>query len=306
MNAIAYIELLARFLLKRCPSVGHITHQHTSYHTSSTSQHITQHPSIIIHLTEIEIESSTWHWHWQQSAQPCYPLHLTNLLHTVARLPPCLICLTTIDCQFPILANLPTNKMQIVVFDLDYTIWQPEMYQIDGPPKLISFDEFQGKQKRKSRAAPRQIPPGSTTIHKNKVAVDRRGTPITVFDGASHALSEINRLKKERMDLQVAISSRTDEPGWAYQLMKWLVAADGTPLSKCFDQNLIEISYADKSRHFESLNRKTGIPFENMVFFDNEYWNIQSVGQLGVKCYHTPNGMTRDDWNLCLEGFGLM
>ena len=109
------------------------------------------------------------------------------------------------------------------------------------------------------------------------------------------------------MDLQLAISSRTDEPSWAYQLMKWLVAADGIPLSKCFDdQNLIEISYSDKYKHFESLHRKTGIPFENMVFFDNERWNCQSVEQLGVKCYHTPNGMTRDDWNLCLEDFGLL
>ena len=83
--------------------------------------------------------------------------------------------------------------MQLVVFDLDYTIWQPEMYQIDGPPKLISVDEFQGKQKRKSRAPPRSMPAGAATIHQNKIATDRRGVPITVFDGASHALSEINR-----------------------------------------------------------------------------------------------------------------
>lgn len=194
--------------------------------------------------------------------------------------------------------------MQLVVFDLDYTIWQPEMYQIDGPPKLVSVDEFQGKQKRKSRAPPRSIPLGSTTIHQNKIATDRRGVPITVFDGAAHALSEINRMKKE-VPLQVAISSRTDEPSWALQLMKWLVASDGMPLSKCFDENLIEISYSDKSQHFESLNRKTGIAFEDMVFFDNEYWNIQSVSRLGVKCYHTPEGMTKEAWDKALEEFGM-
>jgi len=192
-----------------------------------------------------------------------------------------------------------------VVFDLDYTIWQPEMYQIDGPPKLISHDEFVGKQKRKSRGSLREIPRGATTIHQNKLATDRRGVPITVFAGASHALSEINRMKKDSMDIEVAISSRTDEPGWAYQLMKWLVADDGRPLSKCFDENLIEISYADKARHFESLHRKTGVPFEEMVFFDNEMWNIQSVGSLGVSCYHTPNGMTVEDWNKCLQDFGI-
>ena len=198
-------------------------------------------------------------------------------------------------------------SIMLVVFDLDYTIWQPEMYQIDGPPKLVPVDEFRGKQKRKSNAPPRQIPPGSATVHRSKIVTDRRGTPITVFDGASHALAEINRLKKEKMpSLRAAISSRTDEPSWAYQIMKWVVAADGTPLSKCFDQDLIEISYDNKARHMESLNRKTGIPFENMVFFDNEYWNIQSVEQLGVKCYHTPDGMTREHWSRCMEEFGIM
>mmetsp|Transcript_10434 Transcript_10434/g.22310 ORF Transcript_10434/g.22310 Transcript_10434/m.22310 type:complete len:196 (+) Transcript_10434:292-879(+) len=194
--------------------------------------------------------------------------------------------------------------MQLVVFDLDYTIWSPEMYQIDGPPKLMPIDDFVGKQKRKSRSSPRQIPSGATTIYKNNIVTDRRGTPITLFDGASHALSEINKLKKD-YPLQAAISSRTDEPSWAYQCMKWMVISDGTPLSNCFNQNLIEISYADKARHFESLNRKTGIAFEDMCFFDNEYWNVQSVSQLGVKCFHTPDGMTRDAWEKALREFGM-
>lgn len=136
---------------------------------------------------------------------------------------------------------------------------------------------------------------------------DRRGTPITVFDGASHALSEINRIKKEgQLPIRVAISSRTDEPSWAYQCMKWLVVSDGTPLIQCFDQELIEISYADKSKHFESLNRKTGIPYEMMCFFDNEHWNIRSVGNLGVKCFHTPQGMTQEAWNQALQHFDMI
>lgn len=181
------------------------------------------------------------------------------------------------------------------------------MYQIDGPPKLTSIDDYVGKQKRKSRSAPRPVPPGSRTIQQNKMVTDRRGVPITVFDGASYALSEINRMKQEQnLDIQVAISSRTDEPSWAYQCMKWLVIQDGTPLHKCFDDNLIEISYSDKSKHFESLNRKTGIAYEDMAFFDNEFWNIQSVGNLGVKCFHTPNGMTQEAWNQALQEFEMM
>ena len=138
------------------------------------------------------------------------------------------------------------------------------------------------------------------------VLLDSAGATVTLCGNTRQILREIRTQERWRaIDAKVAYVSCTDEPSWAYQLMKWLVAADGKPLSKCIDPDLIEISYADKSSQFESLNRKTGIAFEKMVFFDNEIWNINSVGRLGVKCYHTPNGMTREDWERCLEEFGI-
>jgi hypothetical protein len=82
--------------------------------------------------------------------------------------------------------------------------------------------------------------------------------------------------------------------------MLWL-----TLLAKCFDKNFIEISYDNNVRHFQSLNRKTGIPFEKALFFDKEHSNVLSVGSLGIKCYHTPNNMMRDDWNKCLAVLGI-
>ena len=65
----------------------------------------------------------------------------------------------------------------------------------------------------------------------------------------------------------------------------------------------MEIRFGDKQRHFEQLQRKTQIPFENMCFFDDTYRNIQSVSQLGVKCVWTPKGMTRDQWDEALDLF---
>lgn len=188
--------------------------------------------------------------------------------------------------------------LQLAVFDLDYTVWKPEMYQLYGPPSLIPIESLK-KKKRPSAAVLKE----ARTIEENMIVTDTSGTPMTVFDGASHALSEINKMKRDDHPIQAAIASRTDEPAWARKCMGWLTAADGTPLSSCFDH--VEISYADKRRHFESLHRKTGIPYEQMCFFDNEHGNIRSVSKLGVKCLYTPDGMTREAWREALGMFDM-
>ncbi len=80
---------------------------------------------------------------------------------------------------------------------------------------------------------------------------------------------------------------------------------DGTTLSQCFGR-FVEISYDDKKSHFERLHKKTGIPYEEMCFFDNEYWNIKSVSGLGVKCIYTPDGMTRAAWDEAKKEFSFV
>mmetsp|Transcript_11510 Transcript_11510/g.13134 ORF Transcript_11510/g.13134 Transcript_11510/m.13134 type:complete len:112 (-) Transcript_11510:203-538(-) len=110
-------------------------------------------------------------------------------------------------------------------------------------------------------------------------------------------------MKRDSHDIMAAVSSRTDEPSWARICMNWLCVEDGTPLKGCFDH--LEISKGNKVRHFESLNRITGISFENMCFFDNEYNNIQDVSSLGVSCIYTPDGMERKHWEMACEKFQL-
>jgi magnesium-dependent phosphatase 1 len=110
-------------------------------------------------------------------------------------------------------------------------------------------------------------------------------------------------MKKEGYGILAAVASRTDEPSWAFKCMDWLTVHDGSTLTSCFDH--VEISFAAKEHHFRSLHKQTGIPYERMCFFDNEEWNILSVAPLGVKCIHTPDGMTRDDWKKALSMFDM-
>ena len=205
----------------------------------------------------------------------------------------------------------------------DFCIWRPEMYQIQGPPMLSNLQKMKNEIKsprkrkntkstisfRKGGAQEQQLPKKPTTNRKGMIVTDRAGTPITVFDGASYALSELNKWKNGNANgypetIQTAIASCTDKPGFARQCMEWLVVEDGSTLSSCFDH--VEIRPGDKKKHFESLQRITNIPYDRMLFFDDYDLNIESVGSLGVRCVHTPNGMTKDSWDQGIDMFDLI
>jgi magnesium-dependent phosphatase 1 len=126
--------------------------------------------------------------------------------------------------------------------------------------------------------------------------------------GSSYALADINRLRSGGHDIRAAIASRTDEPHWARICLKHLVIEDGSTLQSCFpDPKLVEIGGGSKTGHLHRLHQASGVAFEDMAFFDNEWWNIQDVrkGLPAVECVHTPHGMTRDAWDACKRKFGL-
>jgi len=192
------------------------------------------------------------------------------------------------------------------------------MYQIQGPPILNNLQKMKDgiKQPRKrknngnTKSQHRHLPKKPTTNRKGMIVTDRAGTPITIFDGASYALSELNKWKNNAVagpvgsnPIQTAVASCTDKPSFARQCMEWLVVEDGSTLSSCFDR--IEIRPGDKRKHFESLQRITNIPYEHMLFFDDYDLNIETVSSLGVICIHTPHGMTRDAWEEGMETFSL-
>jgi len=91
----------------------------------------------------------------------------------------------------------------------------------------------------------------------------------------------------------MAIASRTYEPAWAKRLLDLFEIRD------YFDYE--EIYPSAKDRHFKALKKHTGLPYDQMVFFDDEKRNIQEVSQLGVTSVHVRDGVT---WDVFLGAMG--
>lgn len=179
------------------------------------------------------------------------------------------------------MSNNKNPSLRLAVFDLDTTIWYPEMYQLYHPVQKITCP----------------------STKKPKI-MDGAKQEVNIFNGACHALCHIKELNKDYgMDIEVAVASRTDEPEWAHTCMEWLQIKNEMTLKEIIDH--VEIEETDKKHHFRNLKKKTNLDYEEMVFFDNEWRNIRSVRELGVKCIYTPDGMEKQHWHEALEFFGL-
>jgi magnesium-dependent phosphatase 1 len=167
---------------------------------------------------------------------------------------------------------------KLVAFDLDGTIWSPDMYQLwgGGSPFRIDGD------------GTRQL-------------FDKKGSAVRLLGNSSRILEE---LKSEDIwaDTKVAWVSCTDEPEWAAECLKKFKTSKGRPIGEYIDSS--QIFKANKKVHFQKLKAEFKyIDFSEMLFFDNELHNIQTVSQLGVKCVHCPQGMTQKVWEEGIKKF---
>ena len=113
----------------------------------------------------------------------------------------------------------------------------------------------------------------------NSHVEDSYGSRIVLYPDV---LRILNQLKANNYTM--ALASRTGEPSWAVQLLKLF------EIDHFFEYK--EIYPGSKITHFHKLQKQTGIPFSNMVFFDDEMRNIHDVGSLGVKAVFVEEGIS--------------
>ncbi|KAF6775064.1 hypothetical protein AHF37_05306 [Paragonimus kellicotti] len=117
-------------------------------------------------------------------------------------------------------------------------------------------------------------------FHKKGAKVfDSNGEAVNVCPDSNYLLESI----KNEDGVLLACASRTVFPESALQLIR---AHDW---DKLFD--VMEIYPSSKVKHFNALAKKTGVSFNEMLFFDDLHWNIDEVSRLGVHAHLVKNGI---------------
>lgn len=182
--------------------------------------------------------------------------------------------------ELPPGAQLP----RLIVFDLDNTLWTPELYTL-----------------RHLAGYAAAAPPGP---EPNK--------DVWLVDGALDVLSELaTSARWKASGVLVAAASRTNKGPWARSLLSRMevpVPAGHPPAGRLSELlALVEIRPGSKRQHFERLQQASGVPYNQMLFFDDArdgaYGNCEPVSALGVLSVHTPRGLTRSLFASALREF---
>ena len=170
------------------------------------------------------------------------------------------------------------KNFKLVAFDLDGTIWSPDMYQLWGGGSPFR-------------------PAGNS-----KDLLDCANNTVRMLGISSAVLHELKN-DEHLVDTKVAWVSCTDEPDWAAECLDLFETQPGRqPLSTMVDS--VQIYKANKQEHFRRLKKEyPEIEYSQMLFFDNEMHNIRNVAKLGVHCIYCPDGITERAWEEGLSKF---
>ncbi|KAI9991836.1 hypothetical protein PInf_017212 [Phytophthora infestans] len=96
---------------------------------------------------------------------------------------------------------------------------------------------------------------------------------------------------------KIAIASRTGEIEAAKECMR-LIEVDIKGEMSTLDQiaSFVEVYPTCKAAHFNQFLQHSGVAYKDMLFFDDEYRNVQDVSRLGVTCQFCPDGVTWSSW----------
>ena len=189
----------------------------------------------------------------------------------------------------------------LAVLDLDECVWAPEMYTLGAMPDRPIIGDLGGR-------------------GEGVVGVHSGGDIIRIYPGALLAMQEVADGKYP--DMRLAVASSADTPlaeriGRA--AMEMLEVLPGLTMKEVlcrgFEEPYDNLQIgrqpplsSDKSRtHFPILRDATGVPYEEMLFFDDSMWSnhcaMVETNCEGVVTQRTPRGMQTNEWYNGLKKF---
>ena len=146
----------------------------------------------------------------------------------------------------------------MIVFDLDDCLWTPEMHELPGCPEIPVHGEL--------------VPTGGKS-QKGVVGLQvlRYRDTVTLYGGARRVLYELatNPIYK---DVLLATASSSLEPSYSYACLAGIEILPGLTMGDMMTYNQIGRTgnlSPDKVTHFRELHEESGVPYNEMLFFDD-------------------------------------
>lgn len=154
------------------------------------------------------------------------------------------------------------NIMKLIVFDLDFTLWNAGGTWCDHT-----------------------FPPYRKEINH---VIDSQRNIIYLYPEATNILNHL-----ASVGFEIGIASRTHQSGWAEELLRLFSIDTFFKYKQIFPGSKVE--------HFRNLRKASKKDFSNMIFFDDELRNITEVSELGVKTVFVESGISWNLIKSCLS-----
>jgi magnesium-dependent phosphatase 1 len=209
----------------------------------------------------------------------------------------------------------------MIVFDLDYCLWTPEMHELYGMPSIPVQGNLvpdAANNDNDVSASKKSLPNRTAKMkykgtHHGDIGVTGMKVPGTsqtvyLFDGARRALREI-ALDPKFKDVLIAVASSSLEPTYSQACLSHIeILPDLTMRDMIAYDEIGRTGHltSRKTTHFMALHNASQVPYDEMLFFDDCNWgdHCEDVSNsFGVVSQRTPNGLQLSEFHGGLDKY---
>ena len=201
-----------------------------------------------------------------------------------------------------------TDLPSLIVFDLDDCLWTPEMHELSDLPSVPVEGPLDPNNPSTSPLGTVGLAVPSRKKRGGWGGYDTEEEVVELYPGARLALREIVLNPKYR-NVKIGVASSSLEPSYSRACMAGIEIVEGVTMKDAISYAQIGRSgklTSRKTSHFRLIHEESGVPYEEMLFFDDSNWG-DHVGDLnrafGVVGVRTPNGLKLEEFHEGLRKF---